>query len=149
MYDVFTIADYIVDTCNKNKSVISNLKLQRMLYLIQGKFLAEKGEGCFDEIIQAREFGPVIPEVYRQYRIYGAAQIPSKRRVEPFNISQVDKMIINNTVNEYADYSAFDLYEYILKHQIYNASISNDRKSHISNEELKKIFSMHKDEGVM
>lgn len=103
MYNVLTVARYIINRCNENNRTISNLKLQKMLYFVQAEFLVEKGEACFSEKIQAWNFGPVVPEVYQQYKVYGAANIPSRRRlVDRTIISEADKKIIDDMVDECA-----------------------------------------------
>jgi len=55
---------------------VSNLKLQKILYFIQAEFLVVKGIPCFEEEIIAWGFGPVVLEVYHEYKVYGAAGIP-------------------------------------------------------------------------
>lgn len=74
MYSALNIAKYIIDKCTKERHPISNLQLQKILYYIQREFL-QQGIKAFPEEIEAWQFGPVVPEVYRQYCGFGALPI--------------------------------------------------------------------------
>ena len=47
---------------------ISNLKLQKLLYYAQGSFLAIKDIPLFDDNLLAWVHGPVVNEVYQEYK---------------------------------------------------------------------------------
>ena len=48
--------------------LISNLKLQKLLYYAQGIYLALYDEPLFEEPIVAWQYGPVVESVYQQYK---------------------------------------------------------------------------------
>ena len=52
--------------------LMTNLRLQKLLYFAQGWHLARFGRPLFDASIEAWPYGPVVPEVYRAYKEYGA-----------------------------------------------------------------------------
>lgn len=54
---------------------LSNLKLQKLLYYAQGAHLALHGSPLFEEKIKAWQHGPVVPQVWHDYKGYGAAEI--------------------------------------------------------------------------
>ena len=141
MYNVLTVARYIINRCNENNRTISNLKLQKMLYFVQAEFLVEKGETCFSEKIQAWNFGPVVPEVYQQYKVYGAANIPSRRRlVDRTIISEADKKIIDDMVDECAKYSASELVEITHRQKPWKQAYSKGPNTVISCTKIKEYF---------
>lgn len=76
MYSAYDVAHYIIQKFNEMNKAISNLKLQKVLYFIQAEFLVDINKPCFFEEIEAWDFGPVVPTVYRKYKIYGSANIP-------------------------------------------------------------------------
>lgn len=76
MYDVIDIAKYIILFCKRNKYSISNLKLQKLLYFVQAQFLIACEEPAYEEEIEAWDFGPVVPEAYQYFRIWGNSEIP-------------------------------------------------------------------------
>ena len=126
-YDVLEICRHVINYSNEQDYGISNLKLQKVLYLIQAYFLIDKTKNasCFDDKIEAWDFGPVVPEAYHEYKQYGSGDIPtiesfimidkddiwnSKRvEFEDTAISDNDKSLIDKVVDKFADYSATDL----------------------------------------
>lgn len=140
MYKALSVAHYVIERCNNQNMGISNLKLQKLLYFIQAEFLVSTPNNapCFEDTIEAWDFGPVIPTVYHHYKIYGSSIIPSNDNdpLGPFyeNIAVSDQDIINRVIDETIGYTAFQLVE--ITHQQapwknaymhgYNNVISND-----------------------
>jgi uncharacterized phage-associated protein len=54
---------------------MSNLKLQKMIYLIYADYLLSTKKRLFNDKIIAWKYGPVIPEVYEYYKIHGREEI--------------------------------------------------------------------------
>ena len=74
------IATFIVQ---KAGTPISNLKLQKLLYYVQGWHLGIHGKPVFDEQIEAWVHGPVVPVVFREYRDFkwnpiAVSELPAK-----------------------------------------------------------------------
>ncbi|MBQ8682011.1 MAG: DUF4065 domain-containing protein [Bacilli bacterium] len=69
IYSALDIVKYIIISEREKGHIISNLKLQKVLYFIQAEFLVIKNEPCFKEDIIATDFGPIILEVYHEYKI--------------------------------------------------------------------------------
>lgn len=117
MYRALSVARYIIERCHSQNRSISNLKLQKILYFVQAEFLVSRGQPCFVEQIEAWDFGPVVPEVYQQYKIFGSSNIPVfGRLVNPVVIRNDDQELINEIVDECARYSASALVD-ITHHQ--------------------------------
>ena len=76
MYRAIDVAKYIILFCKEHSYSISNLKLQKLLYFVQAQFLVNLGIAAFDEVIEAWDFGPVVPEVYQYFKIWGNSEIP-------------------------------------------------------------------------
>ncbi len=88
---------------------ISNLKLQKLLYYVQGFHLAYFGEALFSEDIVAWTYGPVVPVVYDMYKKYrkrdiNTAGISDDLVLEPQEAALFDKVYL-----EYSRYSAVAL----------------------------------------
>lgn len=77
MYNVIDVAKYIILYCKRNGYSISNLKLQKLLYFVQAQFLVTYGFPAFNEDIEAWDFGPVVPEAYHYFKMWGSSEIPS------------------------------------------------------------------------
>lgn len=123
-YFVDTVSRYIIDYCDKHFGGVSNYRLQKLLYFVQVEFIKETGQAAFKEEIEAWSFGPVVPEIYRKYKIFGGENI-----------------ILNNNINVFSILSSLrDIYnEKISKHdgQIINKVL--DEASYLPTAELVRI----------
>lgn len=112
MYSAIDVARYIIWYCKRWKYSISNLKLQKILYFVQANFLVSVGTPCFEEEIEAWDFGPVVPEVYHEFKIFGSADIPKAVCLNAGEmILRKDKALINEIVEQCAKYPASVLVE--------------------------------------
>ena len=111
MPTVFDVANYfIVATKRERESglsddLITNLKLQKLVYYAQGFSLAMNGEPLFDALIEAWEHGPVCPILYKKYKTYANQPIDSNLTyqdvVRPFSAKQLDVLKSEIFVNEF------------------------------------------------
>lgn len=83
---------------------ITNLKLQKLLYFVQAICLMIFGEKAFPEKILAWSYGPVVNEVYQQYKQNHASKINSESNVK--NISSGLYKIIEEVINSYGLFEA-------------------------------------------
>jgi len=90
--------------------LISNLKIQKLVYYAQGVHLAMFDTVLFDEDIEAWEHGPVVPSLYQEFKIFG------RKAIEPnftdFNIdifSSEQKKMLQDVYNTFGQFSAWVL----------------------------------------
>lgn len=94
---------------------ISNLKLQKLLYYAQGIHLATTGEPLFEENIYAWKHGPVVPEVYEEYKENKGNPIEVVDEINDYDLTisvQNEKCVADTlefVFNEYGQYSAWGL----------------------------------------
>lgn len=69
------IAKYIINFCRERNELLTNLKLQKLLYYVQGYTMALFDKEAFNENIEAWTYGPVVKEVYNEFSIYGGLEI--------------------------------------------------------------------------
>lgn len=103
-----TIAKWLVAWAEAEEEELSNLKLQKLLYYAQGHHLAANGAPLFTEQIQAWSHGPVVPEVYRAFKGFGATPIELPDD-DPFSWQDVDlstAQFLSAVWNTYGGYSA-------------------------------------------
>jgi uncharacterized phage-associated protein len=126
-YSAKDVADFVVWTAINNSRRITHLKLQKVLYFLQAYNLYEKKNALFSEGIEKWKFGPVVPEVYQEYKIFGAKEIqgiPDKVtfdeefnfEITPYDVD--DSPIVNNdktrlepVILSLLNYDEFDLVE--------------------------------------
>lgn len=59
----------------KNGYGINHLKLQKLLYFLNGEYILAKGHKLIDEHFESYEYGPVITKIYDFYKGYGGRNI--------------------------------------------------------------------------
>jgi len=108
--DAKLIAKYILSLSDPDiGDVITNLKLQKLLYYAQGYFLAIHDKPLFEDEIYAWEYGPVVENVYHEYKRCGSGAIEYPENLDYSKIPQivVDHLEEINTV--FGQYSAWRL----------------------------------------
>ncbi len=103
------VAQYILSqTDYDTENLISNLKLQKLLYYLQGFTLVLLGEPLFPEPIEAWDHGPVVVEVYHKYKNYGGRHIPPEEYPQGMLDEKV-RDVVDEVYSEYGQYSAWKL----------------------------------------
>jgi len=100
------VAEYILHKAKIEDDLISNMKLQKLLYYMQGFHLAIIDTPLFDEDIVNWMHGPVVEEIYEKYKLYGRDAIPFPKE---FDVSQIDsesKELMDDVYDVYGQYSA-------------------------------------------
>ena len=54
---------------------LTNLKLNKLVYYTQVESLRETGKPLFTDTVEAWDYGPVEPEVYRSFKLFGDGHI--------------------------------------------------------------------------
>ena len=116
MYSAIEVANYIIEYEHSQKRIISNLKLQKLLYFVQANFFRILGLPCFSDRIEAWSFGSVVVNVYHAYKYYGGLDITKLKDDVIVDISQEHKKIINEVLKKFADTPVYELVD-IIKHQ--------------------------------
>lgn len=140
MYSAHDVAIYIINWYNERKYSISNLRLQKLLYFVQGEAAANGYQRLIEDDFYAWQLGPVVPNVYTDYAMYSSSPIP--KQYVKYDIAEGDKEIIDKVLNKYIKYSTWSLVE--LSHGQdpwkYNHSIFGDRAL-IPYQSIKDYFS--------
>lgn len=144
-YKVLDVCKYVIDYSNKKEYGISNLKLQKILYFIQAYFLIKQpSRCCFDDKIEAWNFGPVVPKVYRKYKQFGSSDIPTIIDCEKSDsnncITSDDKNLIKTVIDKFEDYSSTDLVDLTHKQSPWIDAYISHMNREITTEAIKAYF---------
>lgn len=91
MRSAFEIVPYLLKQSRESaESLITPLKLQKLLYYAQAWSLVIKSETLFYEDIEAWVHGPVIPPVYRRYKQYGYKTLPQENFFSELKADEID-----------------------------------------------------------
>ena len=74
-YSIAAVANSILDEARKRNLSVTNLKIQKLAYFVQGFALKRLEHPLFTEEIQAWTYGPVIPALYKKLKHFGSTPI--------------------------------------------------------------------------
>ena len=70
------VAYEMLEIAKRQDIELSNLQLQKLVYIAHGYFLGWKGKPLIQETVEAWMYGPVVDEVYQQFKGCGGKKIP-------------------------------------------------------------------------
>ena len=123
---------------------ISHLKLQKLLYYCQAFHLAMKGCPLFEEEVIAWPYGPVVLEVYHQYKGFGSSILsPSESdEDEPILEGAEEKSyhVISAVLEAYGRVSAMGLVEKTHNEKPWQEAFEKGKGTVISKEAMKDYY---------
>lgn len=103
-----SVARYI---CEKSGWTISNLELQKLMYLAQMIYMGRNnGARLFDGDFQAWDYGPVEPRLYRKVKTFGASPVKDVfHNALKFKENDGRRKIMDDVCDRFLKFSAGDL----------------------------------------
>lgn len=114
MYFAHQIAIYIINWHYYFNIPITNLRLQKLLYFVQGEYYHIQRKRLIKEDFYAWQLGPVIPEIYFEFSMFSSSNIPLQKEAINLDTKKVhaaDENIINKILMNYKSSSTWDLVE--------------------------------------
>ena len=116
MYSFKAVANYFLDKGDKDGIEISPMKLIKLVYIAHGWFLALKDKPLLEDYVHAWDYGPVIPDLYHEFKEYGSKPIYTRAialkndSVYKPNVSdKQDKRFLNSVWKAYKRFDALKL----------------------------------------
>ena len=114
------IANYMLERAESEDRSISNMKLQKLVYIAYGWVLAVLDRKLFDEPIQAWQHGPVVPSLYHEFKHFRQRPITGRAMEYDFdtadvtipNVDETDErlqVVLDRVWDTYKPYSAVSL----------------------------------------
>ena len=100
IYSAMAVANYVINKSYESNHSVSNLQLQKLLYFMWIDYYKETGKTLFWDPICAWQFGPVVPEVYYEYCVYGGRPINIQCETE---ICESDEPVLDSIMNKYVN----------------------------------------------
>lgn len=108
-YDAVYIARKVINMTNTEQGdSITNLKLQKLLYYLQGFWLAYYGVPLFVDDIEAWMYGPVVPSVYDAFKERGNRAIEPTEEELPLDTAD-EESFFREVYDTYSQFSAVAL----------------------------------------
>jgi uncharacterized phage-associated protein len=107
-HDSILLARYLVSFAYNKKLPLNVTKLQKLLYIIYGFYLAEHGHLILNESPKIWPFGPVFPRVHQEVDSTQVFEL-NDPQFESINTDQKLKAVLEAVVDKYAKFSATQL----------------------------------------
>jgi uncharacterized phage-associated protein len=142
MANVYEVAGFIlqVGKASDNEGgydLITNLKLQKLIYYCQGFNLAFFNTPLFPEPIEAWDHGPVCPVLYHKLKKYKADPIPVNGDSFTDKLTVQEQKLIIDVYGVYGQYSAWRLREMTHQEPPWKETHLNQVIAH---EKMRKFF---------
>lgn len=118
--------------------LLTNLKLQKLLYYQQGFHLAFFGTPLFEESVESWMYGPVVPSVYDEYSKYGSASLPVT--TQAITLTDDEERLFNEVFDAYREFSAIGLMNKTHSERPWIESVPHDRGTVITQDSMKAYF---------
>lgn len=113
------LADYIICLAHHSNVFLSTAKLHKLLYLLQGWYLAlSGGESLFDDDFEGWKNGPVLPSIYRRFgEVFSPLLAPIDIDNLHFETTDCNRSMIDEKDIDYIDY-LFKIYGKLSAYQM-------------------------------
>lgn len=155
------VANFIIEVAKEEENPVTNLKLQKVLFFLQGYYLNKYNRVLFDGKFAKWQYGPVEEEIYQIFKSQGSMPINSpstQMRIENGVIELYHKEI--NLPQEYSEElksivikinqkAPWELVELTHKHSSwssYEDDINRRIASDYTNNEIERCFKYNKKE---
>ena len=126
--------------CQEYPEGISHLKLQKLLYFAQAAYLSLEGRKLFGDKIEAWDYGPVVPVVYRLFNQYGSKPIRKPKNSQYRQIiKKSDSEFLEEVWEIFGKFSANRLVYITHEHQPWQSAYKS-RSKEITSKAMKDYY---------
>lgn len=109
-YDARQVANWFVTRAQRDGKRLSIMSLLKLIYIAHGWHLETQNAPLFSNRIQAWQFGPVIPDVYKAFRRLGV-DVKGTVPVPEAHFTPEEENLLNQVWDVYGGLEAFQLSE--------------------------------------
>lgn len=141
-YKVIDIANKLIAMAQKDEpnggELLTNMKLQKLLYYQQGYHLAEFDKPLFNEPVEAWIYGPVVPVAYDFFKSNGQSGLEFNS--ECVSLNDNEEKLFGQVFEAFRDFSAIGLMNKSHEESPWIESTPHRRGTIISQEKIKNFF---------
>ena len=108
-YNATTVANRFLSLAQRDGKYLTNMQLQKLVYIAHGFYLAFSGKPLLSDEVKAWQWGPVIVELYEILKRYGAGSIPNLIPATNETSDPMAEIVIQNVWRAYGHFSRFQL----------------------------------------
>ena len=119
------IANEFIARAHRDNKPLTQMQVQKLVYISHGWNLAINGEPLTDDGIYAWDYGPVYPDLWDSLKVYGKRPVERKIKVRDYGfgilqpdaeeevtargLSEQSRAVIDKVYESYSDFKAFQL----------------------------------------
>lgn len=147
------VANFVIEIAKEKGDPVTNLKLQKILFFLQGYCLSKHDAPLIDGSFSKWRYGPVEEDVYREFKYYGPAPIEGKSvffdkgkiefRSEEVRLSDKFKKEFKDVISNLLNNDAWELVNLTHEHtswKDYQDQIVKQTAIDYTNEEIVSCF---------
>lgn len=77
-YSALAVANFFIKKSIQEQAPLTLLKLIKLCYIAQGTYIWKTKMCLFNERCEAWKYGPVIPEIYAEFKHYGTEEVKAQ-----------------------------------------------------------------------
>ncbi|HBB95389.1 MAG TPA: hypothetical protein DC054_08350 [Blastocatellia bacterium] len=105
-YDARSVANELVRIAGAKGRTLTNMQLQKLVYIAHGYSLAILQKPLIKQIVEAWRYGPVVPDLYHALRQYGNGVVNSPINILPAEeLSETDKALLASVESAYGRFT--------------------------------------------
>ena len=108
-YDARQVANWFVNRAGRDGKTLSLMSLLKLTYISHGWHLETRNMPLFSNRIEAWQYGPVVPEVYRDFRKQGINVSAPVNSVPDASFTEQDEDFLEQIYKIYGSLAAFQL----------------------------------------
>jgi uncharacterized phage-associated protein len=108
-YDARQVANWFVARAQREGRPLSIMSLLKLTYIAHGWHLETQNAPLFGNRIEAWQYGPVIPDVYSDFRRQGVAVTGTVNTVPQCQFDPIDERLLDQVWSIYGKLPAFRL----------------------------------------
>jgi uncharacterized phage-associated protein len=117
-HDARAIANHFLDVAAAEGKSLDHLQVQKLTYFAHGWHLAVTGEPLIFQNVQAWPYGPVVPEVYEEFKSFGrnpidgrALTFDGRLKVVPFrtDLLPISDHVLSRVWQSYKGHSGLEM----------------------------------------
>lgn len=103
------VAQFFLYLSGVEKRPLSPMQILKLVYIAHGWQLGLYGRPLVNEPVEAWQYGPVIPSLYREYKRYGSRPIDEGPETKPTGFDAEEENTIEQVWKGYGNRSAISL----------------------------------------
>ncbi len=105
-YDARSVANELLKIAKSAGRKLTNTQVQKLVYIAHGYSLAILNRSLIRQRVEARRYGPVIPDLYHALRQYGAGVVTEPiALISREQFSETDRVLLSSVESAYSQFS--------------------------------------------